>query len=181
MPNATTDELKYSGKFLSFYQRGKWEFVRRANAHAVVAIAALTNEGEMVLIEQCRPVIGAAGASIIEVPAGLVGDDGAEDDILDAARRELLEECGYSAEGVQFFSSGPSSAGLCDEIISLVVCSGLRKVAAGGGVGDEQITTQLIPLAELDQYLAGRVASGALVDPKVYAAAYALNTLRKHL
>ena len=36
------------------------------------------------------------GARTIEMPAGLVGDDHAEDTLVDAARRELIEETGWS-------------------------------------------------------------------------------------
>ena len=169
-----TDQLEYAGKFLNLYKRGRWEFVKRSNAQAVVVIAALTDNQEIVLIEQVRLPLGNNGEKVLEVPAGLVGDDQADDDILAAARRELIEECGYDADELRVLTQGPSSAGLCDEIVTLVEARGLRKVAAGGGIGDEDIETILIPLNETRSYLEQRAAAGDLIDPKVYAALYFL-------
>lgn len=58
-----------------------------------VGILALTPEGQVVTVEQYRH-----GASRVsrELPAGVI-DDGESPE--DAARRELLEETGFSAEG----------------------------------------------------------------------------------
>ncbi len=168
------DELMHEGRFLSYYKRGKWEFVKRANAHAVVAIAALTDDDEVVLIEQVRAVLGDKGERVVEIPAGLVGDDQADDDVIAAAKRELIEECGYDADDVRVHSRGPSSAGLCDEIITMIEARGLRKVGDGGGIDGEDITTLLIPKAEVRTYLAQRSAAGDLIDPKVFAGLYIL-------
>ena len=50
------DTILHEGRFLRLQQRGKWEFVQRTNASAVVAIAAATADEHLVLIEQtCAP------------------------------------------------------------------------------------------------------------------------------
>ena len=78
-----------SGRFLRFVQRDGWEFVTRSNASGVVAIIALTDDDELILIEQHRPPLG---RTVIEIPAGLVGDDAEKtgEADLEAARREFL-------------------------------------------------------------------------------------------
>ena len=167
-----SDELIHEGKWLHFYKRGTWEFVKRNKAFAVVAIAALTDDNEVVLIEQERKVLG--GRRVVEMPAGLVGDQDAGDTIIDAARRELIEECGYDAKEIEVMGCGPSSAGLTDELITTVRARGLSKAGAGGGVDGEDIETILVPLNEVRRYLAKREAAGDLVDPKVYAGLFFL-------
>ena len=169
-----SDELIHQGKWLHFYKRGTWEFVKRNKAFAVVAIAALTDNNEVVLIEQERKVLGEHGRRVVEMPAGLVGDQDAGDTIIDAARRELIEECGYDAKEIEVVGCGPSSAGLTDELITTVRARGLTKVGAGGGVDGEDIETILVPLNDVRTYLAQREAAGDLVDPKVYAGLFFL-------
>jgi hypothetical protein len=46
----------------------KWEFARRLNASAVVAIIPVTKQNELILVEQYRIPIGCYA---IELPAGL--------------------------------------------------------------------------------------------------------------
>ena len=163
----TTDTL-YEGRFLRMVRQGRWEYVQRTKASAVVAIIATTPAQDILLIEQPRVPLG---SSIIELPAGLVGDDiGHEDEhIVDAAKRELDEETGYSAPTWSVLTRGPTSAGLTNEVITLVRASGAVKTGAGGGVAGEQITVHAIPLATVATWLAQREKTGQLVDPKVYA------------
>lgn len=158
----------HEGRFLRMVRRDRWEFVQRTRASAVVGIVATTPTGEILLIEQPRVPLG---SSIIELPAGLVGDDiGHEDEpIVEAAKRELDEETGYTAPTWSVLSRGPSSAGLTDEVITLVRAIGAVKTGTGGGVEGEQITTHAVPLTAVAEWLAKREKSGQLVDPKVYA------------
>lgn len=169
-----TDTIPYRGKFLHFIERDGWEFVRRANAHAVVAVAARTRADEIVLIEQRRKPLGEDGACVIELPAGLVGDDGAEDDLLAAANRELAEETGYRAGHLELAGAGPSSAGLTDEIISFVIADRLDQIGPGGGVDGEDIRVHPVPLERVDDWLGRHLAAGRMVDPKVWAGLYLL-------
>jgi ADP-ribose pyrophosphatase len=159
--------LLHTGRHLELVQRGKWEFVRRTQAKAVVGIAALTDAGELLLVEQFRVPVG---HPVIELPAGLVGDETPDEDLLDAARRELEEETGFTAAQLSILAKGPSSAGLCNEIVTLVKASGLRSVGAGGGVGDEKIVLFRVPLKDASAWLSARAAEDRLIDHKVHAA-----------
>lgn len=163
------DRVLHEGRFLRLAARGGWEFVERTNAQGVVVVIAVTDQGELVLIEQERRPVG---APVIELPAGLSGDDPGShgEELASAARRELLEETGYQADDLELVTRGPTSAGLTSEVITVFRARGVRRVAAGGGVEGEAITIHHVPLAEVPAWLDAAQARGALVDPKVYAA-----------
>ena len=60
------------------------------------------------------------------------------DQLVETARRELLEETGYQAESMDLLLSGPTSAGMTSEITHLFLATGLQQVSQGGGVGGER-------------------------------------------
>ena len=102
---------------------------------------------------------------------------GADESITAAAKRELLEETGYAAENAVILATGPSSGGLTSEIVTLVFASGLRRVNAGGGVASEDITVHEVPVGEVVSWLEAKAKTGVLIDPKVYAGLFFLNTI----
>lgn len=156
------------GRFLRLLRRGRWEYVERVRSSGAAALVAVTDDRRILLISQPRPALG---GDVIELPAGLVGDDpGCEgEDAAVAAGRELVEETGYEAAKVERLCAGPTSPGLTSEQIALFRATGLRKVGPGGGLEGESITVHAIPLDEVEAWLAARVAAGDLVDLKVYA------------
>ncbi|MFB3891994.1 MAG: NUDIX hydrolase [Phycisphaerae bacterium] len=164
-----SDKIVWQGKYLQVCLRDTYECVQRRGISGIVGIIAVTDAGRLVLVEQYRPAVK---ASVIELPAGLVGDTaGAADESLeDAARRELLEETGYQARGMAAVAQGSVSAGLSDEIITMMLASGLTRVGEGGGDEHEDITVHEVPLAELKDWLRQRQARGAVIDLKVYTA-----------
>ncbi len=164
----STDSL-HEGRFLALRRRGRWEFVERVNAYGAAVIVALTPDDRIVLVEQYREPLS---AQVIENPAGLAGDQPGEEDILSAARRELLEETGFDADHFELIMTGPSSPGMSSEQLSFVRASGLRRVHAGGGDGSEDITVHLVPMSEACAFLARKLAEGVHVDPRVYAALF---------
>lgn len=155
------------GVFLRLLDKGTWEFTERKKGSAVVAIVAVV-KGCLVLVEQYRPALD---AHVIELPAGLVGDEAGRggEAIEEAARRELIEETGYSAENWQYLTEGPPSSGMSSEIVTFLRATGLRRVEEGGGVHGEDIVCHEVPLKGAEKWLAARMAEGILIDPKVYA------------
>jgi ADP-ribose pyrophosphatase len=173
-----------SGKYLRLVAQAHWEFAERVNATGAVAILALTDDRRLVLVEQYRIPVG---CSVIELPAGLVGDvpdersaaaqpsaESAAMELADSAHRELLEETGYDASAMRLLGGGPTSAGLSNEVVTFFDATGLRKVDAGGGVEHERIIVHELPLNELDAWLDKRAAEGLMIDPKIYAGLYLL-------
>ncbi|HKX54864.1 MAG TPA: NUDIX hydrolase [Xanthomonadales bacterium] len=167
----------HAGRFLGLFEIDGWEYVSRQNASGVVVLVAVNDAGQLLLVEQFRPPVR---KSVIELPAGLVGDlDDPTEGLLQAAQRELLEETGYAAGQLELLMSCPSSAGMSDEVISFVMASKLQQRGPGGGDASEDITVHAIALAEVDQWLTGQLRRGRLLDPKIYTALYWLEK-RQH-
>lgn len=160
-----------SGKWLRLLVRGRWEFVQRTVGGTAALIVAVTEAGELILIEQPRAPVG---ARTIELPAGLIGDTaGAEDEAPElAAARELEEETGYRPARLERLAQGTSSAGLSDEQLIFFHAHELDKVGEGGGVEHEDITVHLVPLDEVEAFLAAREADGLVIDIKVWSGLY---------
>lgn len=164
-------EVVAAGRFVRLVREGHWEWAERTNANGVVVIAAVTAEGNVLLVEQYRIPVG---ARVIEMPAGLAGDIvGAEDEALAiAAARELEEETGYRPGRVEILTSGPVSAGMTSEILTFFRAWDLVRVSDGGGDESEDIVVHEVPLTEVHQWLARKRSDGVLADPKVYAGLY---------
>lgn len=159
-------ETLFDGKHLRLVQRGGWEFVERPKVSGIVGIVAITDDRKVVLVEQFRVPVN---AFVIELPAGLAGDIDAAEDLLTAARRELLEETGYEAQTLEVITAGTTSAGLCSEIVTLVRATGLTRTTQGGGVEGEQITVHEVPVDDLADWLAEHSRQGRLFDLKILA------------
>jgi len=164
-------EVLAEGRFLRLLRRNNWEFVERRRASAIAVIVAVTDDDECVFVEQYREPLG---RRVVEWAAGLVGDEeGAEEEeLIDAARRELEEETGYRAARLEIVDAGPSSGGLTSEVVTFLLADGLDRVGPGGGVAGEEIVVRHVPLATVDAWLESRIAEGLLIDPKVYSGLY---------
>lgn len=149
MTRDTPDEL-YAGRFLRVLRRGRWEYVSRADATGVVAVVAMHDDGRVVLVEQRRAPVD---ATVMELPAGLVGDTSDEETMIEAARRELLEETGYAARAWRRLGTAATSPGLTDEAITFFLATGLSKDGLGGGVEGEAIRVHEVGLSELPGWL----------------------------
>jgi ADP-ribose pyrophosphatase len=165
------EEVIAEGKYIRLVRAGKWEYAKRKNATGIVAIVAVTNQQKLILVEQFRPPVG---KSVVELPAGLAGDvAGSEkEEMAEAARRELLEETGYAAAGMTAVAEGPPSAGMSNEVITLFVAQGLKKLGDGAGDGSEQITLHEVSLGEVPAWLERKAREGKLIDLKIYSALY---------
>jgi ADP-ribose pyrophosphatase len=156
------------GKHLDFVKRDRWEFVHRPTISGIVVIVATTRQRKILLVEQFRPPVN---ATVLELPAGLAGDvRGSEsEELLEAAKRELVEETGYVASAWKQLFSGPPSAGVSSEVVTFFRATGLRRASKGGGDKHENILVHEIPLRSVEAWLQRECARGVLIDPKVYA------------
>lgn len=168
---STDIEELYRGRFLRLVRDRHWEYVARVNSSGAGFIAAVTDEKELVLVEQYRLPLQ---ARTVELPAGMIGDEAAfADESIEASTlRELEEETGFRGARAEILASGPVAAGLTSEMLHLVRIRGLVRVGAGGGVAGEDITVHLVPLDGVDRWLRERQAAGLLIEPRIYAALY---------
>ena len=167
-----SDEVLGEGRHLRLVRRDGWEFVARPEITGIVVILAVTDADEVVLVEQWRPPVA---ARVVDMPAGLVGDRG-DEPFEAAARRELEEETGFFAERLEPLTEAAPSAGLSTEVITFYRAHGLERVGAGGGDETEDIEVHLVPRAGIGTWLEEKRAHGVLVDAKLYAGLYLLES-----
>lgn len=95
-----------------------------------VAVIALTDEGNIVLVKQYRKALE---RTIIEIPAGGIE---AGESLEETAKRELEEETAYRADKWSYLQSFATSPGFANEIIHIYLAEELVKVEHPR-VGDE--------------------------------------------
>jgi len=158
----------HEGEFLRLLRHGTWEYVQRTRSSGACHIVAVTDAQELVLVEQYRVPVQ---ANCIELPAGIMGDAAshADESAEASALRELLEETGYQGTGARLLCRGPNAPGLTSELSNLVLVTGLKKVHAGGGIDDENITVHVVPLQQVHDWLEGQRSRGLQIEPRIYA------------
>ncbi|WP_091456313.1 NUDIX domain-containing protein [Actinokineospora iranica] len=136
-----------------------------------VGIAALDDEGNVVLIRQYRHPVG---QRLWELPAGLI--DHAGEDPLAAAKRELAEEVGLAASDWSVLTDVAVSPGFTDEAVRVYLATGLSTVDREE-MGEEEadLTARRVPLGEaVRMVLAGEIVNAAAVAGVL--AAYAVDS-----
>jgi ADP-ribose pyrophosphatase len=92
--------------------------------------------------------------------------------LIEAARRELLEETGYHAATLNLVSASATSPGLTNELVRFILASDLTKVGEGGGTPSEDIRVYEVPLGEARVWLTEREHQGTLLAAKIFAGLY---------
>lgn len=162
-------DAAWQGRFLEVHvvphgTHGRWEFVKRVRGIQAAVILALTDQHEIVLVEQYRPPLGCA---CIELPAGLVGDEIQGEDAFASAQRELLEETGFEAAQWESFGSFASSPGMVGEIFHFYRATSLVRTGPGGGIESEGIIVHLVALPALPAFLHAARARGCAIDTRL--------------
>ncbi|MBQ4067381.1 MAG: NUDIX hydrolase [Clostridia bacterium] len=135
-----------------------------------VCVAALTDEGEILMVRQFRYPYGEV---VLEVPAGK--RETGESDPLIGAKRELLEETGATAE--RYFDLGRlyPTPGYTDEVIYMYGATGLTFGEASPDE-DEFLTAERIPLERAVEM----VMEGSVPDAKTQACILKLHYMMTH-
>lgn len=157
------EEIVWQGRFITAKTRGKWEYVSRSRGISAAVILAV-HEGAVVLVEQFRVPLG---RTCIELPAGLIGDDSSGEAPELAAARELEEETGFRAGRIENLGQFYSSPGMVSESFHLMRAHDLERVHQGGGVEDENIIVHVVPLANLERFVADKRAQDCGIDVKL--------------
>lgn len=126
-----------------------------------VAVVALDDDANVVLVNQYRPAVG---ARLDELPAGLL-DVGGES-ALDAARRELAEETRLAADDWRVLVDLYSSPGMTDEAVRVYLARTLRPAVDDFAAEHEELTLTVTrePLAEaVRRVFAGEITNAIAV------------------
>lgn len=125
-----------------------------------VAVLPITDDGKVIIEHQFRYPVNEV---LIEIPAGKL--DSKDEDKLEAVKRELKEETGYSAkEWIELGDLYPTPA-YSDEVIRTYIAKGLMKGDRNLDE-DEFIDVEKVPLSEL----VSDVMSGKIKDAKTQIA-----------
>ena len=158
-------KLVFDGKLLKVFvkketlpngYRATFEMIRHPGA---ALVAPLLSRDRMILLRQLRPVIG---AYIYELVAGTLGRG---ESPLACARREIIEETGFSASKFTRLGSIYPVPGYSTEKIVIFKAEGLKKVERRPEE-DEVIETCVFTRAEVRKLL----KSGRIVDAKTICA-----------
>ena len=159
-------DLAYEGTVIKVYKdhmkfangnTAEWDFIHHDGAAAVLPV---TEDGKGVIEKQFRYPMGSV---VTEIPAGKL--DSKEEDRLTAAKRELVEETGITAEEwIEIGEYHPASA-YSDEIITMFIAKGLH-FGKQNLDEDEFLEVAEIPLPELVR----QVFDGTITDGKTQVA-----------
>ena len=128
--------------------------------NGAVCVVPLTDAGEIIMERQFRYPFDEV---IWEIPAGKL--DGKNEDVLEAAKRELREETGYAAEKYTFLGYLYPSPAILSEKIAMYLATGLQR-----GVQeldeDEFLDVVKVPFAEVVEM----IMRGEIPDAKTQTA-----------
>lgn len=133
------------------------EVVRHVGAAAVVAA---DDRGRIAMVRQWRCAVGRV---LMEIPAGKLDAFGA--DRLEAAKRELREETGLTAQNFRHLADILTSPGFSDELIGLYLATGLEQGESQPDE-DEFLNVEFIDAREL----IARIYAGEIEDAKTICA-----------
>ena len=139
--------------------------IRRVGAIDAVAMFAITNDKEILLVIQPRVALPTETKVDIELPAGYIEKD---EDILDAAARELKEETGYIAKNMIKIDSYYPSLGNSGEKIHIVLSLGCEKKSEQNLDKDEFVSFIKVNIKEF-KYL---LENGYILDATARLAYY---------
>jgi ADP-ribose pyrophosphatase len=138
--------------------RVRRDVVRHSGSVVVLAVDESSGSPRVLLEKQYRH---AAGRFLLELPAGRI-DEG--ENALNAAKRELLEETGYSARSWKRVLHFWASPGFVAEAMSIYLARNL-KAGAAQPEDDEVIELKLIPIKKA----VSMVLKGTIQDAKTIA------------
>jgi ADP-ribose pyrophosphatase len=151
------------------------EVVRHPGA---VAVVALDDDGNVVLLRQYRHPVG---GYLWELPAGLRDEDG--EPPLETAKRELAEEVTLAAERWSLLTTTYSTPGFCDELVLIYLAEGLSRVDSPEGftVEHEELDMEIqrVPLDDaVQRVFDGDIRNSAAVIGLLAAAQYRVSPRR---
>ncbi|MEH0827294.1 NUDIX domain-containing protein [Micromonospora sp. URMC 105] len=160
--SVVTDEVTMPGG-----DTAKRDYVRHVGA---VAVVALDDAGQVVLVRQYRQPVG---RHLWELPAGLMDVDGEQ--LPAAAARELAEEADLTAGTLDLLVDVHTSPGFSDEVVRVFLARDLADVPADERHErrEEEADIQIVRL-DLDEavgmVLAGEITNGPCVAGLLAAA-----------
>ncbi|MBR3162456.1 MAG: NUDIX hydrolase [Bacilli bacterium] len=155
------------------YKLANGEIIRRESVvktngcSDAVAMLAITEENEILLVIQPRVALPTKTKIDIEIPAGYI-EKGEKD--IEAANRELLEETGYQAENLICIDEYYPSLGYSSEKISIILATNCKKISNQKLDKDEYIRCIKVTVDEFKYLLDNRYILDATARLAYYKA-----------
>src|SRR5687767_7814502 len=127
-----------------------------------VNVVPLLDDGRVLLVRQWRYGIS---APTLEIPGGML-DEG--EDERAAVERELLEETGHRARSFERVGMVHPNPAFLANRCSTWVATGLDRIGEPEGDGDEEISLETVPLADLPALIARGEITHAIVIAALY-------------
>lgn len=156
--NLRIDTVELPGKKYS-----KREIVEHPSA---VAVAALTDDGSIIMVRQFRKAVE---KNLLEIPAGLIEIN---EEPKEAGLRELAEETGYIASNMEYLFEFYTSPGFSNEKVYLFLATDLKEGESNPD-SDENIEITQYKLEELiDMVIRGDIYDSKTVISILYVNKY---------
>ena len=162
--NCINEELLYSGKFLSILKEiyelpnnkiVEKEKIIKNNGKNSVIIIAITKDNKYIITFQNR----LKNKMIAEFPSGYIEND---EDILTAAKRELMEEAGYTSNDLFVLDQAYTSVGIDNSISYIVIANNCIKTDNICHEGTEFLTYDLFSKQELEYLINNNIMNGSM-------------------
>jgi len=125
-------------------------------------LVAVKPNGKIILVKQFRHPFK---KFIYELPAGKLDKN---EDPLDCAKRELIEETGYRTENITKLGSIYTSPGYCNEILHIFLAQDLADGDHAREEGEENMEMLEFTIDEIDEM----IMSGKIKDGKTISGIY---------
>jgi ADP-ribose pyrophosphatase len=124
-------------------------------------IVPLLENGDIIFVRQYRYPLKKFS---LELPAGKLEPN---EEPVDCAKRELLEETGYIAEKYVKLTTMFTTPGFCNEVLHIYLATGLKKSEQGQNLdeGEQTLTVEHIPFKDAIRM----IENGEIADSKTIA------------
>ena len=151
------DKIVYQGRHIEVLERKflnkqnqeqTWEMVHRRIYGQIVVIAAVTPEHELILEKIYRIPLK---DYVLELPAGITDVKG--EDELETAKRELVEETGYTSTQWELLTEAPVDPGLSENVFLIYLAKNAFQNQEPNHSDTEQIEIIKVPLQDLTKFV----------------------------